>query len=78
MRKLYRIYYTTYSEEEHEKVLEALRRFGEVRYVPSSLLREFRFVELKLEEAGKEEEIRAVVAAIVGERVKVDWIDASR
>ncbi|MEN2999431.1 MAG: hypothetical protein ABDH61_02515 [Acidilobaceae archaeon] len=79
MRRLYRIYYTTYSEEAHAKVLEELRKYNaEVVEVRSQVVPEFRFVELRLGEPGKEEEIKALVAGIVGERVKVDWIDASR
>ncbi|MCX8165436.1 MAG: hypothetical protein N3D79_02445 [Acidilobaceae archaeon] len=79
MRRLYRIYYTTYSEEEHSRVLQELRKFNaEVVEVRSQVVPEFRFVELRLAEPGKEEEIKALVSSIVGERVKVDWVDASR
>ncbi|MEM0366323.1 MAG: hypothetical protein QXO93_03310 [Acidilobaceae archaeon] len=80
MKKLYRVYYNTYSDEEHRRVIEELtRRFGvEVIDYPTIVVPEFRFIEVKLEEEGKEEEIRSIVSSITNSRVKVDWIDTSR
>lgn len=81
MRRLYRIYYDSYSDEEHLRVLEELKkRFGaEVIDHKSSLLSEFRFVELLLPEPGRAEEIQSLISSLLGgRRVKVDWIDATR
>jgi len=80
LKKLYRVYYNTYSDEEHRRVIEELtRRFGvEVIDYPTIVVPEFRFIEVKLEEEGKEEEIRSIVSSITNSRVKVDWIDTSR
>lgn len=81
MRRLYRIYYDSYSDEEHRRVLEELkRRFGvEVVDHRSSVLPEFRFVELMLQEPNREGEISSLISSILGGRkVKVDWIDATR
>ncbi|MCE4604116.1 MAG: hypothetical protein F7B20_04025 [Aeropyrum sp.] len=79
--KLYRIYYNTYSDEVHRRVVEELsRRFGaEVRHRSSEVLGEFRFVELVLPEEGREAEIAEVVKS-VGEvfGVKVEWIDTTK
>ncbi|MEM2421469.1 MAG: hypothetical protein QW637_06870, partial [Acidilobaceae archaeon] len=69
-----------YIIEEHRRVIEELtRRFGvEVIDYPTIVVPEFRFIEVKLEEEGKEEEIRSIVSSITNSRVKVDWIDTSR
>lgn len=81
MRKLYRVYYNTYSDELHKRVVEELsRRFG-VRVIDygSRVAVGFRFLEVFLEEPGLEEEIRSIVSSVVGDvRVKVDWIDTGR
>ena len=81
MRKLYRVYYNTYSDELHRRVVEELsRRFG-VRVIDygSRVAVGFRFLEVFLEEPGLEEEIRSIVSSVVGDvRVKVDWIDTRR
>jgi len=81
VRKLYRVYYNTYSDELHRRVVEELsRRFG-VRVIDygSRVAVGFRFLEVFLEEPGVEEEIRSIVSSIIGDvRVKVDWIDTGR
>ncbi len=80
-KRLYRIYYTTYDENLHRKVLEALTsRFNVTpREIKSTVLPEFRFLELSLEKEGLEAELRQLVAEIVkSQYVKVDWIDTSR
>jgi hypothetical protein len=79
-KRLYRIYYTTYDENLHRKVLEALTsRFNVTpREIKSTVLPEFRFLELPLEKEGLEAELRQLVAEIVkSQYVKVDWIDTS-
>lgn len=81
VRKLYRVYYNTFSDELHRRVVEELsRRFG-VRVIDykSRVAPGFRFLEVFLEESGREEEIKSIVSSITGDsRVKVDWIDTSR
>jgi uncharacterized protein YlxP (DUF503 family) len=81
VRKLYRVYYNTYSDELHRRVVEELsRRFG-VRVIDygSRVAVGFRFLEVFLEEPGVVEEIRSIVSSVVGDvRVKVDWIDTGR
>lgn len=81
MRKLYRVYYNTYSDELHRRVVEELsRRFG-VRVIDygSRVAVGFRFLEVFLEEPGVVEDIRSIVSSVVGDvRVKVDWVDTGR
>lgn len=81
MRKLYRVYYTTFNDELHKRVVEELsRRFG-VRVIDytSRVAPGFRFVELLLQEPGREYEIKSIITSILGDvRVKVDWVDTSR
>ena len=81
MRKLYRVYYNTYSDELHRRVVEELsRRFG-VRVIDRSsrVAVGFRFLEVLLEKPGLEEEIRSIVSSVIGDvRVKVDWVDTGR
>ena len=81
MRKLYRVYYNTYSDELHRRVVEELsRRFG-VRVIDyrSRVAVGFRFLEVFLEKPGVEEEIRSIVSSVIGDvRVKVDWVDTGR
>jgi hypothetical protein len=80
VRKLYRVYYNTYSDELHRRVVEELsRRFG-VRVIDygSRVAVGFRFLEVFLEEPGVEE-VRSIVSSVVGDvRVKVDWVDTGR
>jgi hypothetical protein len=81
-RRLYRVYYTTYSDEKHRRVVEALKSElgAEVVDHPSRVLPEFRFVEVLKPEPGLEGRIRGIVERVLGERegeVKVDWIDTS-
>jgi hypothetical protein len=81
VRKLYRVYYNTYSDELHRRVVEELsRRFG-VRVIDygSRVAVGFRFLEVFLEKPGVVEEIRSIVSSVIGDvRVKVDWIDTGR
>jgi hypothetical protein len=81
VRKLYRVYYNTYSDELHRRVVEELsRRFG-VRVIDRSsrVAVGFRFLEVFLDKPGFEEEIRSIVSSVIGDvRVKVDWIDTGR
>ncbi len=81
MRRLYRIFYSVFDDSLHEEVKRALKeRFGaEIVDHKSRVHPDFRFVELFLEEEGHEEEIRDMVAEIIGNmHVKVMWIDTSK
>lgn len=80
MRKLYRVYYTTYDDDAHRKVLEELRkRYGNVVDKKSRVLQEFRFIEIYIDKEGLGDEIASVVRSIPGVTgVKVDWIDTSK
>ncbi|BAN89747.1 hypothetical protein [Aeropyrum camini] len=80
--RLYRVYYSTYNDDVHSRIVEELRsRFGvEVRDHRSTVVREFRFVEVLLGEPGREAEIEEAVKShgdsVFG--VKVEWIDTTR
>ncbi|MEB3806893.1 MAG: hypothetical protein GSR73_05200 [Desulfurococcales archaeon] len=81
MKRLYRIYYNTFSDELHEKVKEALRKKYNAELVDhkSRIHRDFRYVELLLEEPGYEDEIRDLIKGLLGTMyVKVDWIDTTK
>ena len=80
MRRLYRIYYDSFDPRVHRRVLAELRsKYGvEVVDHESRVNPEFHYVELLLEEPGREEEIESLVREVVGSStVKVDWIDTS-
>ncbi len=80
-KRLYRIYFTTYDDATNQRVLEALEaKYGvKPRYYRSSVLPEFRFVELPLDKEGLSDEIKKLVADLVhSQYVKVDWVDTSR
>lgn len=77
-KKLYRIYYTAYYDSEHEEVKRKLKeKYGvEPVDIKSSVLPEFRFLELPIAKEGLQDEIAKIVSSIVGSKyVKVDWID---
>lgn len=81
MRKLYRVYYSTFNDEVHRRVVEELSKRLGVRVIDytSRVAPGFRFLEVLLDKPGREEEIKSIVASIIGNpRVKVDWIDTSR
>ena len=77
-KRLYRIYYNTYSDEVHERVKRALSTLGNVVDHPSRVHPEFRFVELLVEEPGLEDKIRSLAAQAGVKNVKVDYIDTTR
>lgn len=81
-KKLYRVYYNTYSDTLHLKVVEALKRElgADVVVHNSRVLPEFRFVEVLKPEPGLEDKIKRIVMEVLGEKqgdIKVDWIDTS-
>ncbi len=80
VRKLYRVYYTTYFDEKHAEVIKRLKEtYGKVVDHPSKVLPEFRYVEVLVDKEGLEDEIKDIVSSIIGSKnVKVDWIDTSK
>ncbi len=81
MKKLYRIYYSTYDDNLHEQIVNKLEAKYKTKVVvhKSRVHPDFRFLELFLDEPGKEDEIRDLIVSTLGsEWVKVDWIDTSR
>ncbi len=80
MKKLYRVYYTTYDDEIHLKVVKALKeKYGGVVEHKSKVLPEFRYLEVIVDKEGLEEEIKSLVSEIIGSsNVRVDWIDTSK
>lgn len=80
MVKAYRIYYTTFYDDEHALVIEIIKRiFGKEPVIHASKLREFRFVEVlgdDLQE-GLEESIMRAIKEIIGYQayVRIDFID---
>ncbi len=77
-KKLYRIYYNTFSDDVHERVKQALGSLGEVVDHPSRVHPEFRFLELLVEEPGLEEKIIDLASQAGARNVKVDYIDTTR
>ena len=76
----YRIYYTTFYDEEHERIVKQLAALlkKEPR-IHQSRIREFRYVEFVGEDLprGLEEDIKRVVRSILGDDayVRVDYIN---
>lgn len=76
----YRVYYTTFYDEEHERIVNLLRSIlGAEPRVHVSRIREFRFVEFvgKGLPQGLEEEIKRAIREVLGEDayVRVDYIN---
>jgi len=80
MKKLYRVYYTTYDDKLHLEVVARLReKYGTVVEHPSRVLHEFKFIEVLTDVEGLEDEIKKLVRDIIkSENVKVDWIDTTK
>ena len=77
LKKLYRVYYTTYSDEVHRRVIREIEERYGYRIVdhPSRVHPEFRFIEVYTEDEGREEELRDLVRSLVGSMyVRVDRI----
>lgn len=80
MVKAYRIYYTTYCDEEHEKIVVQLAMLlKKDPIIHQSRIREFRYVEFSGEDLplGLEEDIKRIVKSVLGEDayVRVDYIN---
>ncbi len=78
----YRVYYTTFDENKHARIRDALEKMFEGKASVSehkSFIKEFRYVEIRGEklEKGFEESIARTVREILGEEayVRVDYIN---
>jgi len=81
MKRLYRVYYSTFSDERHQEVIRAIKEMFNVEVVdhPSRVHPDFRYIEVFLEEPGHEDEISDLVKLKAETmHVKVDWIDTTR
>ena len=81
MKRLYRIYYSTFDDDKHKQVIEEIKKvFGaQVIDHPSKVHPDFRFIEVFLDEPGHEDELASIVKVKAETlHVKVDWIDTSR
>ena len=81
MKRLYRIYYSTFDDRAHEEAIKILQeKYGaEVVYHPSRVHPDFRYLELYLDKPGLEDEIAELLRVKLGtQHVKVDWIDTTR
>lgn len=77
-KKLYRVFYTTYSDEIHEEIKKAVSsRLGvEIIDYPSRVNPEFRFIEVIAREPDKCGEIKSLIDSLLGcDCSKVEWID---
>ncbi|MCE4602121.1 MAG: hypothetical protein F7C08_01995 [Desulfurococcales archaeon] len=77
LKRLYRVYYTTYSDDVHRRIINEIEsRYGfKVVEHPSRVHPEFRFIEIYTEREGMEEELVSLVKNIAGTMyVRVDWI----
>jgi len=82
MVKAYRVYYTTFDEETHRKIIEELEQeLGLEPIEHKSFINEFRFLEFRFGkkdeiQLGLEDKIKKIVKKILGEDsyVRVDYI----
>ena len=77
-KRLYRVYYNTYSDDVHRRALGELSKLGRVIDHPSRVLPEFRFVELLVEEPGLEAKIKEALSRAGVASAKIDYIDTTR
>lgn len=80
MTRAYRIYYTTFYDDIHKKIVEALKATIGIEPIEhKSFIKEFRYIEFKSDELkpGMEGEIAKVIKTILGEsaNVKIDFIN---
>lgn len=80
MVRAYRVYYTTFYDDEHERIIEKLKSvLGVEPVIHSSMIKEFRYLEFIGNELveGKDEDIKKTVKEVLGEDayVRVDYIN---
>jgi len=77
-KRLYRVFYNTYSDDVHKRALKELSSLGRVMDHPSRAHPEFRFVELLVEEPGLEDKIKEALSRAGVASAKIDYIDTTR
>jgi len=80
MTRAYRVFYTTFYEDEHERIKTALKELLGIEPVEHrSFISEFRYLEFKGDslQPGMDEKIREVLKSILGKEagIKVDYIN---
>ncbi|MFP3230581.1 MAG: hypothetical protein RXS19_05090 [Caldisphaera sp.] len=80
-KKLYRIYFTEFNDENFKKVVDILKEKynSQVNVMKSNVIDEFRAIELYLDNDSYLNEIKSLVISLTGSQyVRVDFIDTSR
>ncbi len=80
-KKLYRIYFTEFDDENFEKVINVLKEkySSQVNIIKSNVVNEFRALELYLEKEGYSEEIKNLISTLTNSQyVRVDYIDTAK
>ncbi|MFP3242517.1 hypothetical protein [Caldisphaera sp.] len=80
-KKLYRIYFTEFNDENFKKVVDILKEKynSQVNIMKSNVIDEFRAIELYLDNDSYLNEIKSLVTSLTGSQyVRVDFIDTSR
>ena len=80
-KKLYRIYFTEFNDENFKKVVDILKEKynSQVNVMKSNVIDEFRAIELYFDNDSYLNEIKSLVTSLTGSQyVRVDFIDTSR
>jgi hypothetical protein len=80
-KKLYRIYFTEFNDENFKKVVDILKEKynSQVNVMKSNVIDEFRAIELYLDNDSYLNEIKSLVTSLTGSQyVRVDFIDTAR
>ncbi|AFZ70456.1 hypothetical protein Calag_0711 [Caldisphaera lagunensis DSM 15908] len=80
-KKLYRIYFTEFDEENFRKIINALEEkySSQINVIKSNVIDEFRALELYFEKEGYSDEIKNLISSLTGTQyVRVDYIDTTK
>jgi len=80
-KKLYRIYFTEFNDENFKKVVDILKEKynSQVNVMKSNVIDEFRAIELYFDNDSYLNEIKSLVTSLTGSQyVRVDFIDTAR
>jgi len=80
-KKLYRIYFTEFNDENFKKVVDILKEKynSQVNIMKSNVIDEFRAIEIYLDNDSYLNEIKGLVTSLTGSQyVRVDFIDTAR
>jgi hypothetical protein len=80
-KKLYRIYFTEFNDENFKKVVDILKEKynSQVNIMKSNVIDEFRAIEIYLDNDSYLNEIKSLVTSLTGSQyVRVDFIDTAR